>query len=158
MTSSPTDGPGAAGSLLARTGAYLFDRIVSAIPFMFIVQLVVTDPPDDPADFPLWALLGVPLLFVAMQTITVAVRGQSPGKALLGLEVVRFVDGGRLSWNQAALRAVIPALPTIFGGILLTSVTGIQILEPLIYLSAVMDPTLRGLPDRAAGSIVLRTR
>lgn len=75
-------------------------------------------------------------IFALLTALSVAVAGASPGHALLGLRVA-MLDGQRAGPTAAVTRTILICLA----------------IPPLIYNS-----DGRGLHDRAAGTIVLRTR
>lgn len=75
-------------------------------------------------------------LFAVLTALTVGLTGRSPGHALLGLRVATL-DGGRVGFGPAVIRTVLLCLA----------------IPPLVY-----DSDGRGLHDRVAGTVVLRTR
>lgn len=75
-------------------------------------------------------------IFALLTAVSVAVAGASPGHALLGMRVA-MLDGQRATPAAAVTRTILLCLA----------------IPPLIYNS-----DGRGLHDRAAGTIVLRTR
>jgi uncharacterized RDD family membrane protein YckC len=81
------------------------------------------------------------LVYVAYSVISHARWGQTPGKSLAGIKVVRL-DGSPLSWRQAFLREV----DTITPGWLLAAVSGIwAVLHiPDFAAYAALDATKRG--------------
>ena len=107
--------------------------LLLATVVVFLVGLIAPDPPA-----------GLPLVFRAAQALFVLlflfrdVRGASPGKALLGLAVVR-TDRGPLRARDSVLRN----LPLL--------VPGLNLLEAL---SVVRRPDSRRLGDRLAGTAV----
>ena len=107
--------------------------LLLATVVVFLVGLVAPDPPA-----------GLPRVFRAAQALFVLlflfrdVRGASPGKALLGLSVVR-IDRGPLRARDSVLRN----LPLL--------VPGLNLLEAL---SVVRRPDSRRLGDRLAGTAV----
>ena len=112
----------------------------------------------DEIDVPLWfEFLGIAMLAI-YETVGIAVWGKTVGKVAGKEKVVRFDDGEPLRPHQAAIRALVPLTPWIVAIPLVGAANlGVQILYPLIYLSAAIHPMRRGLHDLAAGSVVLRT-
>jgi uncharacterized RDD family membrane protein YckC len=105
------------------------------------------------AELILWA---VPVIYSAL---CIAFKGQTVGGWLLGVKVIRYMDGGPVQPYQSLIRALVPSLPVLVASALPAGLGGlVQFLEPVIYLSAVIDPLWRGFHDKAAGTIVLRTR
>ena len=154
----PSSGPGSLGSIWARIGAQLADRLIVLAPFIFFGGSALPDEAETARDIPLWLLLGPSVIWIAYQTIMVANRGQTFGKMLTRIKIVRYADGELLTPAQSAIRVIVPTAPALIAVALPDGVgSGVALLEPLIYLSAVIDVLYRGLHDRAAGSIVLRT-
>ena len=77
------------------------------------------------------------LVLIVEYTIFVGFFASTPGMRLLGLQCIRYQEGGVLGAPRAFVRAVLLAL----------------FIPPLI-----MDAERRGLHDRAARSIVISTR
>jgi uncharacterized RDD family membrane protein YckC len=156
----PAVGPASIPTLWARLGARLFDNIVLLLPAI-VLYLPYLDPdaPNGLANLPRWVDVVIVVIPVVYEFAFVAAVGATPGKMLLGIGVRRFVDGGRILPYQAGLRALVPALGGIFA-LLVTSgwAEALTLFEPLVYLTTVFDPMLRGVHDHAAGSIVVRTR
>jgi uncharacterized RDD family membrane protein YckC len=76
------------------------------------------------------------MLFAALTVLSVGIVGRTPGHAALGLRVARL-DGSAAGFGPAVIRTVLLCL----------------VIPPVVY-----DADGRGLHDRAAGTIVLRTR
>jgi uncharacterized RDD family membrane protein YckC len=81
--------------------------------------------------------LAVLAFFLALELLSVWVAGQTPGMRAAGVAVVRVADGGRqsLGWivvRTALLATVLPAL--------------------------IVDESGRAMHDRAAGTVMVRTR
>lgn len=148
-------------SIGARAVAWFIDWLVVSVPvvvvaFVVLVNEVGLNPDDQPSVdelselVPAWLFVLPNAARAVYDTVLVAWRGRTLGKLALGVKVVA-ADGGRLEWWQAGIRAVLPQIAWLvpYLGIGLVSV---------IYLVAVLDPYRRGLHDRAAGSLVIRTR
>lgn len=90
-------------------------------------------------------------LAVVYETICLAFWGQTLGKLAVGVRVVRQVNGRCPLWWEAALRIALPGAVAV-------------IPSPLAKMAAValitimIDPMRRTLPDRAAGTVVVRAR
>lgn len=148
-------------SIWTRVGARLFDELLLAMP-----RLALTIPFIDIAadgvptyDLPNWAValsVIVPLLY---DFTFIGVRGATPGKGLFQIGVFNAADAGRVAPYQAGLRALIPSV----GGALALAVPSsdlaalLVLATPIVYASVTWDPRRRGLHDKAAGTIVLRT-
>lgn len=77
------------------------------------------------------------LAFLLLEIVFVAFAGQTPGMRVVGIAVVRADGGGRASLGWVLLRTVLLAaiVPALF-----------------------TDRTGRAMHDRAAGTVMLRTR
>ncbi|MGH3898326.1 MAG: RDD family protein [Pseudonocardiaceae bacterium] len=75
-------------------------------------------------------------LFAAVTALSIGIAGRTPGHAVAGLRVA-LLDGRRASFGAGVIRTVLLCL----------------VIPPVVY-----DADGRGLHDRAAGTIVLRTR
>ena len=148
-------------SIGARAVAWFIDWLVVSVPvvivaFVVLLNEVGLNPDDQPSVdelselVPAWLFVLPNAARAVYDTVLVAWRGRTLGKLALGVKVVAG-DGGRLEWWQAGIRAVLPQIAWLvpFVGVGLVSV---------IYLVAAFDPYRRGLHDRAAGSLVIRTR
>lgn len=156
----PEEGPDSVPPLRTRAAARLFDGLLLLIPWLLLtVPYMDFDDPEAFLDgMPAWAGILLVVIPVTYEFGFLATVGATPGKLLLGTRVRRYVDGGRIAPYQAGLRALIPALGGVFG--LLVREGGVaevlSLVEPFVYLSSLLDPLLRGLHDRAAGTVVLR--
>jgi uncharacterized RDD family membrane protein YckC len=75
-------------------------------------------------------------LFAALTTLSIGIAGRTPGHAVAGLRVA-LLDGRRAGFGPAVIRTVLLCL----------------LIPPVVY-----NIDGRGLHDRTAGTIVLRTR
>lgn len=145
-----------------RLGARLLDGLVVTLMVLLIIGAVVgvliavyadrLNEPEPPVGFIVGVLLGylvAVLAAVAYEVGFIAKRGATPGKALLGMRVVR-VDTLRNPGTGAALLRWL--VPFVVGIVLPLSI--------LVYVSPWFDGTkwLRGWHDKAAGVLVTRTR
>lgn len=163
----PARGPNSLASFGERAAAWILDLLVVLAPTVVVYAVVASvvdlpagaDPEQISEALPFW-LPAVPVLLWALYVIpAVAWRGRSLGQLVLGHRVARFADGRTPSLDQSAIRALLPAAialaPMLF-------VRG----NPFIvfpgwsfcYLTALSSPMLRGLHDRAAGTVVVRSR
>lgn len=147
----PEEGPGALATIGQRIAARLFDTfIVVFLPANVLVALFGEGEGNDVA-VPVWVLFAQVLIAAAYEIPLVATGGATLGKRLMGIEVVRHLDGGRPTWAMSAIRFLVPSMQ--YTGILV-----FQAVALVIYLTAVWHPERRGLHDRAAGTLVVRTR
>lgn len=92
--------------------------------------------------------------YLAYQVAFVAWRGQTLAKLALGTRVVDAATGGRPILWQAATRAVVPLAGVVVDVALGTA--GVGALWVLaVYGALLLDERLRGLHDRAAGTMVV---
>jgi uncharacterized RDD family membrane protein YckC len=123
----PADGPGSVATIGGRLGAFVIDAIVAnllaGLPYVFGVHYS--------ADARGFIVLGVYLL---IELIFDTLYGQTLGKRLLGIRVIR-VDGDGLAAPQWLL------LRTVLLGVLVPAV--------------VWDRDRRGLHDKASGTVVV---
>jgi uncharacterized RDD family membrane protein YckC len=75
--------------------------------------------------------------FLALELVFVTVAGQTPGMRVLGVAVVRARDGGRPTLGWVAVRTVLIAA---------------------VLPALVVDASGRAMHDRAAGTVMVRTR
>lgn len=142
----------ALASVGKRALAQFLDGLVVGIPlFLLTATLGYTLTDDSLSDSELMWLtvlwVGVNLVY---NIVAIAVYGRTLGKRMAGIKVVNRVDGGRVSWNYAAVRALIP-----------TAVQLVPVIGPglslVVYLRAVFHPLRQGLHDAAAGTIVVKS-
>jgi uncharacterized RDD family membrane protein YckC len=81
--------------------------------------------------------LVVYLSFLAIELVFVSVAGQTPGMRALGVAVVRFADGGRPKPAWVAVRTLLLAV---------------------VLPALIVDVSGRAMHDRAAGTVMVRTR
>ena len=134
------------------------------VPAYLLLSSSLPDRTDESGQIDLssvdsWRIAVMVLLYPVVEGLMVAITGRSPGKALLGLRVVRYSDGGALEPSQAFVRAVIVAVPFV-APLAIPSTIGqlINVLIVVIFFTMLRDPLSRGIQDRAAATIVLRTR
>jgi uncharacterized RDD family membrane protein YckC len=123
----PADGPGSVASIGARLGAFVIDAIVAnllaGLPYLFGVRY----SPNARG----FAILGA---FLVVELIFDAIYGQTPGKRLLGIRVIRVDGDGLGSFPWLLLRTVL-----------------LGVLVPAV----VWDRDRRGLHDKASGTVVV---
>ena len=146
----PLVGAGSAAGIGARLAARVIDMILLSLPFAPFTKIVNNQIS------PHWVAFGTIVATLVYDVVCVAGFGMTIGKRAFGIRVARYTDGGRPTPSQAALRAVVPSMPTFLAYV--PAIDWIGIVSPLIYLSALVDPVRRGIHDKAAGTIVLRTR
>ncbi len=123
----PADGPGSVATIGARIGAFVIDAIVAnliaGLPYLFGVRY----SPNARG----FAILGA---FLIVEVLFDAAYGQTLGKRLLGIRVIRVDGDGLASLPWLLLRAVL-----------------LGVLVPAV----VWDRDRRGLHDKASGTVVV---
>lgn len=129
---APERGLGSVASTGIRLGALVLDLVLASL----VTSVFLRPDYDDPSrmwQFNVWS--GVVWLLITVAGVALA--GFTPAKALLGMRVVRM-DGQPL---VGPFRAIPRTL-----------------LVALVIPAAIVDKDGRGLHDKVAGTIVLRTR
>jgi uncharacterized RDD family membrane protein YckC len=133
-----------------RIGAFVLDQLIVAFPAVIVIVILGFTPNDSVTSRSV-LIFNIALTSMAFvyQTIMVALLGRTVGKIALGTRVVRLVDGGRPTWSEAAMRALVPLA---FGAIPKVGV----FLGVMVYSLAMWTPLRQGLHDKAAGTLVVR--
>jgi uncharacterized RDD family membrane protein YckC len=158
--SFPRTGVNSLAALGARGLARTIDTLLVGIPYFgiaFSILLLVngTETPDETVPttrswVAIWGpLAGVLLLY---ETVTVTLWGQTLGKAVMGIRVARQVNGRCPLWWEAALRIGLVAVILVIPHELALAVA------MGLFTTAGFDPMRRNLTDRAAGTVVVRSR
>lgn len=127
----PPEGPGAVATTGSRVAAFLLDILAGAL-IGGLVNVVLADPTPEQRAL---AANGAFALEVILLT---ALTGQSLGKRVLGIRVLKLSDrDGPPGFLPAAIRTAL-----------------LMLLLPAL----IVDRDGRGLHDRAAGTVVVRTR
>ena len=150
----PASGPFSLAAPGPRFGARGLDLALVFAPALVVIALTTrTVGSQVNLDVPWWLGPAVAALGALVETVSVAVGQRTMGKALFGLRIVRYVDGGRPTVAQAALRALVPwsilALP--LGPFVLAAFL-------CVYGTGIGGSLHRGWPDLAGGTLVLSTR
>jgi uncharacterized RDD family membrane protein YckC len=144
----PPSGPNSLASIGQRFVARLVDGVVLLGPFFLLVAAFGTEEViEDASSLPFIAFLVVGVLYEAL---LVAWRGQTVGKATLGIRVARLADGEVPTLTQASIRVLFPTA--------VSAVPVVGALSIVIYLMAWASPIRQGWHDRAAGTVVVRVR
>jgi uncharacterized RDD family membrane protein YckC len=145
------EGAGARATIAQRAAARLLDVFLVVLLPGGALLWTFGERDGNQVRFPLWALLVSVAIAGAYEVGLVATRGATLGKQLMGIRVVRYLDGGLPTWGMSAIRFLVPSLQY-------TAVLLFQLLALVVYLSAAWNPERRGLHDRASGTLVVRTR
>lgn len=141
----------ALGGIGMRALAQVLDAFVVGLPtLLFLLAMGLSPFEENLSDAELlWITVigvGVALLY---NTVAIGVWGATIGKRICGLKVVNRMDGGPVSMNYAAVRALVPTVvqlvPVIGPGLAI-----------VVYLRAAFHPMRQGLHDAAAGTLVVK--
>ena len=88
------------------------------------------------------------LIFLIYEPALIATRGQTVGKMIMGIKVVRAEDGGLPGWGKAIGRWILPGLVS------LVPIAG-WFLHMLVYLSLVWDDRRQGWHDKMGTTVVI---
>lgn len=141
--------------------ARLFDALVLAVPYLLVLSVIVAaitggDPSEltDLGETRIWILYVGPAvtLTIVYETICTTLWGQTVGKLVFGIRVARLGNGRCPLWWESALRITLPGAVAIIPHVaaLAAAIS--------LYVVAGFDPIRRSVPDRAAGTVVVRAR
>lgn len=128
----PEFGSGSVAGWSRRLGALLIDWLACS---MIALAFFYHPTAGHPADVLVTPRLWTPVVFGIEDFLLTALTGVTIGKRLLGLRVIRL-DGRPVGLPRAFVRTM---------------------LLMLVVPAMMMDSDLRGLQDKAAGTIVVRT-
>ncbi|MFD7440540.1 RDD family protein [Streptomyces sp. NPDC059909] len=145
-------GPGSPGSLMRRCAAVAVDLpiavLVVLVPLLGLDRILIDlDVPDGDART-IWrtaAGLWVLAFVLLYSPLSVSRWGGTVGKRVLGLEVVRLGDGGRLGYGAAVIRHLTNLV-----------VTGVPVLCAANVSMITLSPNGGGIQDKAVRSAVVR--
>lgn len=146
--------PGSPASIVRRLAATAVDLAVAVV--VILVPLIGFDRvlgalavPDGEAG-PAWraaAAAWTAAFLLLYSPLCVSRRGATPGKRLMGLEVVARADGGRLGYGPAVVRHLTNLV-----------VSGIPVLTVANASAIALSPDALGIHDKAVGSAVVHRR
>ena len=155
-------GPGSRAGIGQRVAARLIDAIIIEVPLALTLQLPYIEGTgsDLRINAPGWALALSALIPLIYEAAFLVFRQATPGKRLVGIGVFAYVGGAAAEPYQYGFRVILPNMGAILALAQIDQwVTSLLTLWlPFVYLSALLDPIFRGLHDKDAGTIVLRTR
>lgn len=144
--------PGGAelASIAQRAVALLIDQLLVAVPVVVGALVWGVDPRGDVTTDQLLAMnVALVGLGTVHEIVGVAVFGQTAGKHVLRIRVVRSADAGRVSWTYAAVRSLVTSAASLVPTVGVFVAAG-------VYLWAAFDPLRQGLHDKLAGTLVVR--
>jgi uncharacterized RDD family membrane protein YckC len=142
---------GLLASIGQRIGARLLDGLIIGLPLTVLV-FAASDVSEDRKTIstPLWVQLVAAVVSALYEIVLIRTWGQTVGKRVLGIKVVRITDGALPDWTASIVRYVLPVVPVLI------PVSGVFLLSIVIYLVAIVHPLRQGWHDRAAGTIVVK--
>lgn len=159
--SFPARGVNSLASVGSRGLARLLDLAVLGVPLTVaytIAALIASGGAPDPEttlasqSAYVWMWGSAIALAVVYETICVTLWGQTLGKLVVGVRVVRLANGRCPLWWESAIRIALPGAVAVIPSPLAKAAA------VALYVVAVSDPIRRNVPDRAAGTVVVRSR
>jgi uncharacterized RDD family membrane protein YckC len=129
MSEAPESGAGSVAGIGTRITAFLVDSVAANL-----VAGVVFVAGWHPGALRGWIVYGV---FLLIELLFVSLGGQTPGMRVVGAIVVRANDRGRATPGWVAVRTLLLAF---------------------VLPAVIVDVSGRAMHDRAAGTVMLRTR
>jgi uncharacterized RDD family membrane protein YckC len=132
----------------SRLAARLVDGLVLALVFTGLVTTgVITADLARPQDVSSAFIAMAILVTILYETSFVGLRGQTPGKMVVRISVVRVENGDRPGWGRALIRSALPSVANLvpFGGL-------------IVYGWLLWDPRRQGLHDKVAQTLVVAGR
>lgn len=143
----------------ARLGARILDIVIVVIVLIVLVilgalALFGVAATDDEAETSVVVfLLGIVALLAVIgllyEVVLIAVRGQTLGKMMVSIKVVRADNGLVPGWGKSIGRWIIP--------VVLNFIPYVGwVLSLLVYISLLWDKARQGWHDKAAGTLVVK--
>jgi uncharacterized RDD family membrane protein YckC len=132
----------------ARLGARLVDALIMAVVFTVLtVTDVITADLTRPQEVSTAFITMALVVTVLYETLFIGLRGQTPGKMVMRITVVRIESGAVPGWGRSLTRAIVPAVANLLplGGL-------------FVYGWLLFDPRRQGLHDKAAQTLVVTGR
>jgi uncharacterized RDD family membrane protein YckC len=155
----PAAGVNALASISSRAAARIIDTIVVLVPTSVVVLIVAlatvgvdADAMQDSDGVVAWTTGTTFVLQFLYETVAITLWGQTLGKLVLGVRVARLANGRCPLWWESGIRVALPSLVWAIPHPVA------QLAALGLYLVAMFDPLRRTVPDRAAGTVVVRAR
>lgn len=146
----------------ARLGARIIDIVIMAVVMILLLIIGVmalfgldsgNSGTDDETTVGVAFFFGIAGVAAAIgllyEVVLIATRGQTLGKMMTSVKVVRADDGSVPGWGKSIGRWIIPAV--------LGFVPAVGwLLSLLVYLSLLWDSARQGWHDKAAGTLVIK--
>ncbi|MCA1835012.1 MAG: RDD family protein [Actinobacteria bacterium] len=139
-----------AAPVARRAVARLIDFALAVTSFVGLTFLLAlaAGRPEDGTGVLILSIVGTFFAYLVYEVTLVAVWGRTLGKHLVGLEVIRFEDGGRPGLVRSFVRNLVPTIVLV----------GFFPLYPLTYVLAAIAKDNRWPNDRLAGTCVVLRR
>ena len=138
--------------LARRVVGLVVDQLITVLPVVAVALAFGFRPDQSISDSTLFRLsVATAAVAFVYYSVMIGLLGRTVGKFAAGTKVVRAVDGGRVGWSAAVMRALVPLA---FG---VVPQIGF-VLSVLVYGLAFLSPLRQGLHDRAAGTLVVSQR
>lgn len=152
----PAESEPARGDPLATIGHRIAARLVDWF-LMFAVWIVIlaitsTEGSDGLSQVSRLGVVVWIVIVVGYETIMVMTRGQTFGKSIVGIEIVRHAQGVRPGFGPSFLRVLPVGIAMSLLGLLF------PIVMVFVYFSAGFMSDSRGVLDRLAGTAVILAR
>lgn len=159
--SFPDAGVNSLAPIGLRAAARAIDWALISIPsfVVFTIAALTTVGLDADAEamaadvtLALWFTASAFLFGFVYETVCLTLWGQTLGKLVLGLRVARQANGRCPLWWEAGIRVALP------GVVSAVPHPAAPVGALVLYVAASFDPMRRTVPDRAAGTVVVRSR
>ena len=137
-------------SLAQRIGARLIDWLI-IFGAWIVIMGPVSEVDGNTLEIPVWARLASLLVLLVYETVLVAWRGQTVGKMILGIRLSDVRTGADPAFIRALIRAA------IVGAVVILTGQFFAVVLVFVYFTAAFPADTRGLLDRAAGTVVVKT-
>lgn len=156
QVSSPEPSDSPTGDPLATIGhriaARLADWFLLFAVWIIILALTSVDDVDGASQVSRTAVIAWILIVVAYETVLVMMRGQTIGKTIVGIEIVRHANGARPGFGPAFMRVLPVGVAMSLLGLFF------PIVMVFVYFTAGFMSDSRGVLDRLAGTAVILAR
>lgn len=142
---------------LARPLTRLVARICDGIVLMvvgFLPLIVGVQDFDDISGGSVGLNLGMLAVGLVYEVWLVAARGQTLGKMIMKIRIIRADNGLLPGWDQSSVRWLVPAVPGLIG--VVPSLGFVGLLSLVVYLSLTWDKVRQGWHDKAAKTLVIK--
>lgn len=142
-------------SIGQRALARIVDWIIVSTVLLSLVAVGLRRDGDD-VEVPLWVRVTWLVSWMAYESVMLSRYGYTFGKLAARIKVVDVRSGARPAPIQAAVRT--GAAVGVATGVVIVGGTSVGLVVPIaLFFSAVFDRrTLRGVPDRVGGTVVVR--